>query len=307
MISIEKVDTSSKKQVEEFVNFPFKIYAGVKEWVPPILSDVRLMLNENKHPFYEHSDAEFFTARSNGEMLGRIALIENKPSNKFHQAKQAAFYLFESVDDNEVAKKIFDFSFDWVKKRGLNYFLGPKGLSSFDGYGFLVEGFDKRQMMTMMNYNLPNYPRFAEETGFKKVVDWVSSYAHIPDFEIPEKISEIAKKVESKGKLQVKHFKNKAELKSWANKIGHAYNKAFVNNWEYYPLSDNEIKFALNNILVVGVPDLIKIITYNDEVVGFLLGFPDISAALQKYKGSLSPIAIYNYMRELKEHKMDFI
>lgn len=168
MISIEKVDTSSKKQVEEFVNFPFKIYAGVKEWVPPILSDVRLMLNENKHPFYEHSDAEFFTARSNGEMLGRIALIENKPSNKFHQAKQAAFYLFESVDDNEVAKKIFDFSFDWVKKRGLNYFLGPKGLSSFDGYGFLVEGFDKRQMMTMMNYNLPNYPRFAEETGFKK-------------------------------------------------------------------------------------------------------------------------------------------
>jgi hypothetical protein len=303
MISIEKVDTSSKKQVKEFVNFPFKIYAGVKEWVPPILSDVRLMLNENKHPFYEHSDAEFFTARSNGEILGRIALIENKPSNKFHQAKQAAFYLFESVDDNEVAKKIFDFSFDWVKKRGLNYFLGPKGLSSFDGYGFLVEGFDKRQMMTMMNYNLPNYPRFAEEAGFKKVVDWVSSYAHIPDFEIPEKISEIAKKVESKGKLQVKHFKNKAELKSWANKIGHAYNKAFVNNWEYYPLSDNEIKFALNNILVVGVPDLIKIITYNDEVVGFLLGFPDISAALQKYKGSLSPIAIYNYMRELKNTK----
>ena len=300
MISIEKVDTTSKNQVNEFVNFPFKIYEGVKEWVPPIVSDIKLMLNKNKHPFHEHSDADFFFARKNGEMVGRIALIENKPSNKYHDAKQAAFYLFETIDDKEVADKLFEFSFDWVKKRGLNYLLGPKGLSSFDGYGFLVEGFDKRQMMTMMNYNLPNYPRYAEEIGFKKVVDWVSSYVHMPEFQISEKISEVARRVEEKGKFQVKRFKNKTELKSWANRIGHAYNKTFVNNWEYYPLSDNEIKFAMDNIMVVAVPDLIKIITYNDEVVGFLLAFPDISEALQKYKGRLSPIALYSYLREIK-------
>ena len=238
-----------------------------------------------------------------GKWSAGSRLIENKPSNKYHDAKQAAFYLFETVDDKEVADKLFEFSFDWVKKRGLNYLLGPKGLSSFDGYGFLVEGFDKRQMMTMMNYNLPNYPRFAEEVGFKKVVDWVSSYAHMPEFKIPEKISEVARRVEEKGKFQVKRFKNKAELKSWANRIGHAYNKTFVNNWEYYPLSDNEIKFAMDNIMVVAVPDLIKIITYNDEVVGFLLAFPDISEALQKYKGRLSPIALYNYLREIKKTK----
>jgi len=303
MISIEKVDTTSKSQVNEYVNFPFKIYEGVKEWVPPIVSDIKLMLNKNKHPFHEHSDADFFFARKNGEMVGRIALIENKPSNQYHDAKQAAFYLFETVDDKEVADKLFEFSFDWVKKRGLNYLLGPKGLSSFDGYGFLVEGFDKRQMMTMMNYNLPNYPRFAEEVGFKKVVDWVSSYVYMPEFKVPEKISEVARRVEEKGKFQVKRFKNKAELKSWANRIGHAYNKTFVNNWEYYPLSDNEIKFAMDNIMVVAVPDLIKIITYNDEVVGFLLAFPDISEALQKYKGRLSPIALYNYLREIKKTK----
>jgi len=303
MISIEKVDTTSKGQVNEFVNFPFKIYEGVKEWVPPIVSDIKLMLNKNKHPFHEHSDADFFVARNNGEIVGRIALIENKPSNKYHDSKQAAFYLFETIDDKEVADKLFEFSFDWVKKRGLNYLLGPKGLSSFDGYGFLVEGFDKRQMMTMMNYNLPNYPRFAEDVGFKKVVDWVSSYVHMPEFKVPEKISEVARRVEEKGKFQVKRFKNKSELKSWANRFGHAYNKTFVNNWEYYPLSDNEIKFAMDNIMVVAVPDLIKIITYNDEVVGFLLAFPDISEALQKYKGRLSPIALYNYLREIKKTK----
>ena len=100
MINIEKVDTTSKKQVNEFVEFPFKIYEGVEQWVPPILSDIKIMLNSQKHPFYEHSDAEFFVARDEkGEMLGRIAFLENKPSNKYHDKKVACFYLFESVDD----------------------------------------------------------------------------------------------------------------------------------------------------------------------------------------------------------------
>jgi len=62
MISIEKVDLSSKKAVNEFVEFPFKIYRNIPQWVPPILSDIKLMLNPKKHPFYEHSEGEFFVA-----------------------------------------------------------------------------------------------------------------------------------------------------------------------------------------------------------------------------------------------------
>lgn len=301
MLSIEQVDTRSKKQVNEFVKFPFQIYDGVEAWVPPILADIKTMLNKDKHPFYEHSDAEFFVARQNGEMVGRIGLLENKLSNKHHDKKQACFYLFESVDDQSVADNMFDFAFDWTKKRKLNNLLGPKGLSSFDGYGFLVEGFDKRQMMTMMNYNLPNYPKFVEKIGFKKVVDWVSSYTDIPNFKLPDKVRKVAERVEEQGKFKVIRFKNKRELKKWAWKIGQAYNKSFVNNWEYYPLTDNEIKFVLDNIMVVAVPDLLKIITYKDDVVGFLLAFPDISAALQKYKGQLSPMALYSYLSELKK------
>jgi len=301
MTTINQIDTRSKKEVNEFVQFPFKIYKNVDEWVPPIIIDIKTMLNKDKHPFYEHSDAEFFTAKNNGEIVGRIACIENKKYNTYHDKKQASFYLFECIDDQSVAEKLFERAFDWVRGRGLNTIVGPKGLSSFDGYGFLVEGFDKRQMMTMMNYNLPNYPKFAEALGFSKIVDWVSSYVHIPDFTMPEKIKKVADRVEEIGKFKVLRFKSKKELKKWAWKIGQAYNNSFVNNWEYYPLTDNEIKFVLDNIMVVAVPELLKAITYNDEVIGFLFAFPDISAALQKYNGRLSPIALLNYLSELKK------
>jgi GNAT superfamily N-acetyltransferase len=301
MVTIKQVDIRSKKEVNEFVQFPFRLYKNINEWVPPIVADIKLMLNKNKHPFYEHSEAEFFTARDNGEMVGRIACIENKKYNQYHDKKQASFYLFECVDDQSVAKILFDRASDWAHDRGLEVIIGPKGLSTFDGYGFLVEGFDKRQMMTMMNYNFPNYPKFAEALGFSKVVDWVSSYIHIPDFNMPEKAKIIAKRVEEKGKFKVLRFSSKKELKKWSWKIGQAYNNTFVDNWEYYPLSDNEIKFIMDNIMVVAVPQLLKVITYNDEVIGFLFAFPDISAALQKYNGQLSPIALVSYLRELKK------
>jgi len=301
MITIKQVDTRSKKEVNEFVKFPFKLYENVNEWVPPIISDIKLMLNENKHPFYEHSDAEFFTARDSGEMVGRIACLENKKYNQYHGKKDASFYLFECIDDQSVAKALFDRAHDWAHDRGLNVIIGPKGLASFDGYGFLIEGFDKRQMMTMMNYNLPNYPKFVEALGFTKVVDWVSSYINIPDFKMPERAKIVAKRVEERGKFKVLRFSSKKELRKWSWKIGQAYNNSFVNNWEYYPLSDKEIKFVMDNIMVVAVPELLKVITYNDEVVGFLFAFPDISAALQKHKGQLSPLALVSYLRELKK------
>ena len=301
MINIKQVDTRSKKEVNEFVQFPFRIYKNVNEWVPPIVADIKLMLNKNKHPFYEHSDAEFFTARDNGEMIGRIACIENKKYNQYHDKKQASFYLFECIDDQSVAEELFNRAYDWAHNRELEVIIGPKGLSTFDGYGFLVEGFDKRQMMTMMNYNFPNYPKFVEALGFTKVVDWVSTYIHIPDFNMPEKAKIIAKRVEEKGKFKVLRFSSKKELKKWSWKIGQAYNNTFINNWEYYPLSDNEIKFIMENIMVVAVPELLKVITYNDEVIGFLFAFPDISAALLKYNGQLSPLALVSYLKELKK------
>ena len=303
MIKIEKIDTNSKSQVNEFVKFPFSLYTDTPQWVPPIQSDIRIMMNRKKHPFYEHSDAEFFIARDDMKIIGRIALLENKPYNELHNKKQASFYLFECIDEQEVANELFNFSFDWVKKRSLNYLLGPKGFSLFDGYGFLVEGYEHRQMMTMMNYNKPNYPKFVEKLGFKKIVDWVSCYTSINEFHLPEKAAEIARRVEERGIFKVLKFANKSEMKKWGWKIGQAYNKTFINNWEYYPLSERETKFLVDSIMVVAIPELIKAITFKEDIVGFLFAFPDISAALQRQKGTLAPWALVDYMQELKKTK----
>jgi GNAT superfamily N-acetyltransferase len=300
MIEVNKISLNSKSEVNSFVKVPFDLYKGHPQWVPPFISDVKTMLNPDKHPYYEHSDAEFFIAEKEGKILGRIAALENKPFNQYHGKKDAEFYLFECINDQEVADALFETVITWARDRGLNKLVGPKGFGPLDGYGIQIEGFEHRQMMNMMNYNYPYYRDLVENIGFTKVVDFVSSYIQPQNFQLPEKVRKAAKIAKKRGSFHVVDFENKRELRKWAGRIGQAYNQAFVDNWEYYPLSENEIDFVVKNVMTIVDPHLMKIITKDDKVVGFVFPFPDVSAAMQKNRGKLDPIAILKLLLEIK-------
>lgn len=300
MLTIEKVDTDNKSQVKRFVELPHKLYKDCPQWVPLINIDAYTYLNRRKHPFHEHSDVDFFLAVRNGEDVGRIAAIENKPFNKYHNTKTADFYFFDSENDPEVAVALFKTVFEWAKGRGLDTLVGPKGMGPLDGYGILVFGHEHRNTMTMLNYNYPYYQQLVEAQGFEKEVDFVSCYLPADKFQIPERVERIAKRSMERSGLQVKKFKNKKELVAWAPRIGEAYNKAFVNNWEYFPFTKREIDFVVDNIMTIADHRLIKIITHGEDVVGFLFAFHDVSAALQRSRGRLFPFGIIDILLELK-------
>ena len=304
MVTIEKIDTAVKKQVNEFVQFQYDLYKGTPQFCPPFVADIKLMLNRQKHPFYEHSCADFFVARDeNGKMVGRIAAMENKLFNEYHKTKKCQFYLFECVDDQEVANKLFEAAFSWARERGLNECVGPKGFASFDGYGILVEGFEHHQMMTMMNYNFPYYAKLLENIGFEKEVDFVSCYIPSDKFNLSDKVRKVSEIAQKRGSFKVLTYKHKRDLIKRAWDIGEAYNNTFVNNWEYYPLTKGEVKLLLDNLLVVANPKLIKLITHEDQIVGFLLAFPDVTTALQRHGGKINPLSVIDMMRELRTTK----
>jgi len=299
MLTVEKIDTNNKSHVRRFIAIPFRLYRHHPQWVPPLYIDAEMQLNRNKHPYYEHSDADFFIAMRDGRDVGRIGALENKRFNAYHKTQQAQFYLFDCEDDQEAANALFDAVATWARAHGLDRIVGPKGFGALDGYGIQVEGHEHRQMMTMMNYNYPYYQRLVEAAGFSKEVDFISCYLGT-NFHLPERVHRIAERAAERSGLRVVRFQKKSELVAWANRIGQAYNNAFVNNWEYYPLTDHEIKFILDNLLTVADPKLIKIIAHGDDVVGFLFGFPDVSAGLQRARGKLLPFGLLNILIDMK-------
>ena len=300
MIKVEKIDTDSKAQIRRFVRVPFRLYEKDAYWVPPVLIDNEAQLDKKNFPFYEHSEADFFVAVRDGQDVGRVAAIHNRRFNQHHATHKAQFYFLESEDDAEVMQRLFERVFEWSRERQLDTVIGPKGLGPLDGFGLLVDGFDTRQMMTMMNYNQPHLPRLLEGLGFTKEVDFVSCFADSATFVFPDKVHEISARVQQRGTLRVQNFHTIHELKAWAGRIGEAYNKAFVNNWEYYPLTEREIAFVVKNLETIADPELIKIIVHDQDVVGFLFAFPDVAAALQRSGGRLLPFGLVDMLIEMR-------
>jgi GNAT superfamily N-acetyltransferase len=303
MYTTAQVDTQSGAEVKQFIQLPYALYKGHPQWVPPPRADIRMMLNRDKHPFYEHSNADFFLALRDGEAVGRLAVMENQRFNDYHDVHVAQFYLFECINDIQVTKLLFDRAFTWARKRNLTAILGPKGFGPLDGYGILVEGFENRGMMTMMKYNFPYYKQFLEKLGFEKEVDFVSRYLDAQKFQLPERVHRIAKWVKERDSFKVHSFDSKRELSAWAPRLGDAYNRAFVDNWEYYPLTDTEIDYVVSNIITVADPHLIKVITREEDIVGFLFGFPDVSAALQRANGHLYPWHLIDLLLSMRRTK----
>jgi GNAT superfamily N-acetyltransferase len=287
MVEIHKVDTTNRKDVQRFVHFPFRLYRSCPQWVPPLVSSARKQLDRERHSFYRHSDADFFLAFQDGALVGRIAALEPRKRNAYRGQRGAFFYLFEAVEDIGVARALFAAAFSWARSRGLEQISGPDGLLPGDGLGILVRGFEHRPAMGI-TYNYPYYDAFIKDSGFHKQTDYYSCY--LPgDFEMPERVCRIAEKVKQRRGLQVLRFRTRDDLRAMAPWVIEAYNAAFSENREFVPVTGEDAEKIAKRLIDMTQPDLVKVVAKDEDVVGFILGFPDVSAALQRCKGRLYP------------------
>lgn len=298
MVQIEKVEGVARSQVRRFIDVPFRILQDCPQWVPPLKRELAKVLDRRAHPFYETSDAAFFLAKRGQQDVGRIAVLNNRPLNNHQQRNEANFYFFDCEDDPEVSASLFDAALEWAHSQGLTEMVGPKGFTPFDPYGILVDGFEHRQLMSMVAYNHPYYARLLEQCGFGKSVDFVSFYLCRDTFHISDRVKRVAARVKRRGILRVRNFGSKRELLRWVEPMNEAYSRSFNKNWEFYPLSRRQFEFIAQSLGPLLDHRLVKILTYKDQVAGFLLAFPDVSAALQKCRGGLLPLGLLRILRE---------
>jgi hypothetical protein len=268
--------------------------------VPALAIDARAQLDRRRHPFYEHSTAEFFLAAREGAVVGRLAVQENRRFNAHRGRRQAHFSLFECEDDAGAAAALFARAFEWARARGLDEIVGPRSLGALDGYGLLVDGFEHRAAMTMAPYNPPYYARLLEGQGFVKAVDYASWHIDLATCRLPEHLLAAADRCRRSGAFEIASPRSGREIRRWAPRIGAAYNAAFAGNWEYYPLTERELGFLVDGLRLLAQPGLVHVLLHRGDVAGFILAFPDVSAALQRTRGRLLPLGLLDLRLETR-------
>ncbi len=122
-------------------------------------------------------------------------------------------------------------------------------------------------------------------------------------FRLPERVRSLADKVIERGHFRVLRFDRKSELRRVAARIGEVFNVSLAsdpNHRDAYPMSEAEIQRATDDLMSVADPALIKILGYDEEIVGFVFGFPDVSDALKRNDGRLGPLAIARLLGALR-------
>ena len=103
MIDVKKV--LEKKDLIDFVKFPFKLYKESKYWVPPIIDQEINNFNKDLNPYLKNSEVELFIAIKDNEIAGRIAVIINWFEVKQQKTSKIRFGWFDFIDDLEVYRQ----------------------------------------------------------------------------------------------------------------------------------------------------------------------------------------------------------
>src|SRR5688572_6494968 len=103
---IKPVETSREKK--QFLLLPWQIYRGDPNWVPPLRTTQKELVGYAHHPFYDDAEGQTFLALHDGKPVGRILALVNHAHNRQYNEKRGFFGFFETIDDAEVSRGLFD-------------------------------------------------------------------------------------------------------------------------------------------------------------------------------------------------------
>jgi hypothetical protein len=284
-IKIEPVTTTAEREL--FIKFLWKIYAKNPYWVPPLLMDRRKLMDKKKNPFYQHAEAEFYVAKRDGEMVGRIAGIVNDNHNKEHNENIGFFGFFECINDQDVANALFDTAKKYVKSKGCTAIRGPANPSVNDEYGLLIDGFNERPTV-LMPYNPEYYAKLVENYGFVKAKD-LYAYTLSQETVYSDRFNRANNLVKQRNSLTIRSI----DMKNFDRDVAivkSLYNAAWAKNWGAVPMTDAEIDAMAKDLKPIVVPDLVIFAETKGKPIGFGLSLPDINVPLwYNKKGRLLP------------------
>jgi len=289
-IKIRIVET--KKEIDTFIKFAWKIYRNDPYWVPPLIFDKKKILNRDKNPFFKHASMEMFLAEKDGELVGRIAAIKNDLHNKYHNDKVGFFGFFECIDNQEVADKLFDSAKNWLVSQGCDAMRGPANPSSNDEYAMLLEGFDDEPRI-MMTYNPRYYLTLCDNYGFQKAKDLYAYKLENPKVIGSEKLRRVAEIAQKRSGIKISSM-NMKEFNKELDKVKFVYNKAWAPNWGFVPFTEEEIDALAKDLKPIVEPSLVLFGEIDNKLVGFALVMLDYNQIFKSMNGRLMP---FNFIK----------
>ena len=281
---------TSKADKKAFVDLPWRLYANDPNWVPPLKSEVYGVIEPSKNPYFGHAEAQYFLARRDGQVVGRISahidhLALAQPVEQGMGPGTGNFGFFEA-EDPEAGKALIEAAESWLRAKGMTRVLGPISLSIWEEPGLLIEGHDHPPTV-MMGHNSPAYQAMIEGAGYQPVKQLKTYELDITN-PFPPLIQRIVSSGEKSDRIRIRQV-DKSKFDAEAAILLGILNDAWGRNWGFVPITDAEVAHTGKKLKPIVFEDLIMIAELDGEPVAFMMTLPDLNEATAPLNGSLLP------------------
>jgi len=295
------VDISQVKgrsDLVEFVALPFRLHAGTP-WIPPLKLERYLFLTRRLNAFFTHGEGQYFLARRDGRVVGRITAQVDYDFNAYHGSRWGMFGFLEFEDDQEVVDALLAAAAEWCRSQGCDRMVGPMNFQVNDEAGVMVEGFE-REPLIREPWNPRYYPERYEQAGLLKAMDLYGWDLSISDRERMNPIlPRIAERARTRYGITIRKMERR-HLRREMDEFAKVYNAAWSHNWGFVPYSKADLDAYAIDMQLVYARDWFMIAEQDGQTIAMAITIPDIHQIYKKMKGRLLPLGWWYYLNRAR-------
>lgn len=290
--NVELREVRTRRDLGEFVRFPWQVYRGDPNWVPPLIGDRLAYLTPAGNPMLRSAELALFLARRRGRVVGTIATLVDQHAVQPPGDRAGTFGFFEVLDDYPATECLLDAARAWVRVRGMPLIRGPFNLTDQERPGVLIGGADCPPVM-LAAHTPPYYKALLERYGMQKYHDVYAWRAF--RWQIGEGLENVPQQIQRAAQVAERHgvTVRKVRLDRWDEEVASAlylFNVTLRHLPQHVDLSQAEFRRLADPMRRILDPDLALFAELDGRVVGFCISLPDVNRALIHLDGRLFPL-----------------
>jgi hypothetical protein len=295
-IEIVELRQGDKGLLRDFLNVVEHIYADDPSYVRPLDMEVTDRLDPRKNPALDHAEVAAWIAYRDGRAVGRITAQIDRAHLERHKDDAGFFGHFDTIDDPAVARTLLEVAAQWVKARGMKRLRGPFSLNINEDVGCLVDGFHTPPMV-MMPHHRAYQGGLIEQAGLHKLKDF---YAWDYDVgSVPQRAQKAHDEIAALPEVTVR-VANPKKLLGDIRIVMDVFNDAWSDNWGFVPLTEREIVKMGEDLKLILMPELTRIVFIDGEPAAVCLAIPNLNEAIHDLHGKILPFGIAKVLWRLR-------
>jgi GNAT superfamily N-acetyltransferase len=287
-MSVEVKPVRGLRELKAFVDLPYRLHRRTP-WIPPLKEERYLFMMRRFNAFFTHGDAEYFLARRDGRVVGRITAHVDYAYNDFHSARTGMFGFIEFEDDQEIVDVLLTAAEAWLRERALDQMLGPMDFTINDEGGILIEGYELEPQVRH-----PWHPRYyrerLEQAGLVKAMDNYSWSLDVSGRErLDPRLPRIADRARTKYGVTIRKMTRRG-LRRDLDEFARVYNAAWSQNWGFVPYSKADLDMYWFDQQLIYSREWYMVAEIEGETVGIAITIPDVAQIYKLMRGHFLPV-----------------